>query len=169
MVEQKPSKLTTRVRFPSPAPKFGHLGDGLILEALTQWRGDNSSGSLALTRRTCAATWRACRIATPATRWGGWSVTSLCGEVAEWLKAADCKSARASVRWFESSPLHHFPFERPRATQGSSPRPGMKTSARGQETSIPNESRHAARNCYRRLTPKRRKIRGKLAQPSQMT
>ena len=30
------------------------------------------------------------------------------GEVAEWLKAADCKSARASVRWFESSPLHHI-------------------------------------------------------------
>src|SRR4029079_18935690 len=29
------------------------------------------------------------------------------GEVAEWLKAVDCKSARASVRWFESSPLHH--------------------------------------------------------------
>src|SRR5437868_13081746 len=31
------------------------------------------------------------------------------GEVAEWLKAADCKSARASVRWFESSPLHQPP------------------------------------------------------------
>ena len=30
------------------------------------------------------------------------------GEVAEWLKAADCKSARASVRWFESSPLHQL-------------------------------------------------------------
>jgi putative endonuclease len=45
-----------------------------------------------LTRRTRAATWRAL----PAP-----------GEVAEWLKAADCKSARASVRWFESSPLHH--------------------------------------------------------------
>ena len=29
------------------------------------------------------------------------------GGVAEWLKAADCKSARDSVRWFESSPLHH--------------------------------------------------------------
>ena len=29
------------------------------------------------------------------------------GQVAEWLKAADCKSARASVRWFESSPVHH--------------------------------------------------------------
>ena len=28
------------------------------------------------------------------------------GQVAEWLKAADCKSARASVRWFESSPVH---------------------------------------------------------------
>ena len=28
MVEQKPSKLTTRVRFPSPAPKSGHPGDG---------------------------------------------------------------------------------------------------------------------------------------------
>ena len=30
----------------------------------------------------------------------------LCGQEAEWLKAADCKSARASVRWFESSPVH---------------------------------------------------------------
>ncbi len=30
------------------------------------------------------------------------------GQVAEWLKAADCKSARFSVRWFESSPVHHF-------------------------------------------------------------
>src|SRR3569623_2466584 len=30
------------------------------------------------------------------------------GQVAEWLKAADCKSARASVRWFESSPVHHY-------------------------------------------------------------
>ena len=30
--------------------------------------------------------------------------------MAEWLKAADCKSARASVRWFESSPVHHRPF-----------------------------------------------------------
>jgi hypothetical protein len=28
--------------------------------------------------------------------------------VAEWLKAADCKSARFSVRWFESSPVHHL-------------------------------------------------------------
>src|SRR3954454_14092185 len=46
----------------------------------------------ALTPDGGAAIWRACR--TP-------------GEVAEWLKAADCKSARASVRWFESSPLHH--------------------------------------------------------------
>ncbi len=31
-----------------------------------------------------------------------------CGQVAEWLKAADCKSARVSVHWFESSPVHHF-------------------------------------------------------------
>ncbi len=31
------------------------------------------------------------------------------GQVAEWLKAADCKSARVSVRWFESSPVHHPP------------------------------------------------------------
>ena len=28
------------------------------------------------------------------------------GEVAEWLMAADCKSALLRVRWFESSPLH---------------------------------------------------------------
>jgi hypothetical protein len=27
--------------------------------------------------------------------------------VAEWLKAADCKSARVRVRRFESYPLHH--------------------------------------------------------------
>jgi hypothetical protein len=33
---------------------------------------------------------------------------SLRGEVAEWLMAADCKSALLRVRWFESSPLHHF-------------------------------------------------------------
>ena len=31
------------------------------------------------------------------------------GRVAEWLKAADCKSARVSVHWFESSPFHHPP------------------------------------------------------------
>ena len=30
------------------------------------------------------------------------------GQVAEWLKAADCKSARVCVRWFESSPVHHL-------------------------------------------------------------
>ena len=30
------------------------------------------------------------------------------GEVAEWLMAADCKSAGLHLRWFESSPLHHL-------------------------------------------------------------
>jgi hypothetical protein len=35
-----------------------------------------------------------------------------CGQVAEWLKAADCKSARFSVRWFESSPVHQFSIHR---------------------------------------------------------
>ena len=33
------------------------------------------------------------------------------GGVAEWLKAADCKSARDSVRWFESSPFHHLCYQ----------------------------------------------------------
>ena len=28
------------------------------------------------------------------------------GEMAEWLMAADCKSALLRVRWFESSSLH---------------------------------------------------------------
>jgi hypothetical protein len=28
--------------------------------------------------------------------------------MAEWLKAADCKSVHASVRRFESYSLHHF-------------------------------------------------------------
>ena len=35
----------------------------------------------------------------------------MCGQVAEWLKAADCKSARASVHRFESYPVHHLPFQ----------------------------------------------------------
>ena len=29
------------------------------------------------------------------------------GGVPEWLKGADCKSAGARLRWFESNPLHH--------------------------------------------------------------
>jgi hypothetical protein len=32
-----------------------------------------------------------------------------CGEVPEWLKGADCKSAGSGLRWFESTPHHHFP------------------------------------------------------------
>ena len=38
-----------------------------------------------------------------------------CGQVAEWLKAADCKSARFSVRWFESSPVHQLPIHKTNA------------------------------------------------------
>src|SRR4029078_3846882 len=30
------------------------------------------------------------------------------GEVPEWLKGADCKSAASWLRRFESSPLHHW-------------------------------------------------------------
>jgi hypothetical protein len=41
------------------------------------------------------------------------------GGVAEWLKAADCKSARDSVRWFESSPLHHDTDHRTRFSDRS--------------------------------------------------
>ena len=41
------------------------------------------------------------------------------GGVAEWLKAADCKSARASVRWFESSPVHHRHFHSRVEVQGA--------------------------------------------------
>jgi hypothetical protein len=94
MVEQKPSKLTTRVRFPSPAPRRKPR------EAT--WHSVLCS---ALTRLCRAAIWRACSPCSPPLRTGcAWQPR---GEVAEWLKAADCKSARASVRWFESSPLHH--------------------------------------------------------------
>ena len=28
--------------------------------------------------------------------------------MAEWLKATDCKSVLERVRWFESTPAHHF-------------------------------------------------------------
>ena len=41
-------------------------------------------------------------------KWFGGIVGRL-GGVAEWLKAADCKSARVRVRRFESYPLHHKP------------------------------------------------------------
>ena len=64
----------------------------------------------ALLRHCAASRWppqggnNAVKAATPA----GW-----CGQVAEWLMAADCKSARESVRWFESSPVHHNPSETP--------------------------------------------------------
>ena len=30
------------------------------------------------------------------------------GQMAEWLKAADCKSADVRLRRFESYPLHHY-------------------------------------------------------------
>ena len=36
------------------------------------------------------------------------SVRKNCAGVAEWLKAADCKSAGVSLRWFESIRLHHL-------------------------------------------------------------
>ena len=35
------------------------------------------------------------------------SKRSAFGQVAEWLKAADCKSVLIRVRWFESIPVHH--------------------------------------------------------------
>src|SRR6478672_8439254 len=109
MVEQKPSKLTTRVRFPSPAPAFAKATAGKPAErwiakaarrslgeggpaARDDWHSSLDRVDSFLTRRHMA------RLPAP-------------GEVAEWLKAADCKSARASVRWFESSPLHHCPSE----------------------------------------------------------
>ncbi len=31
-----------------------------------------------------------------------------CGEVPEWLKGADCKSAGSGLRGFEPHPHHHF-------------------------------------------------------------
>ena len=62
-------------------------------------------GSLGATPRHAARSVRA-REARRAKR-----LSRRCGQVAEWLKAADCKSARASVRWFESSPVHHPVFQ----------------------------------------------------------
>lgn len=54
------------------------------------------------------------------------------GQVAEWLMAADCKSADESLRWFESSPAH----QAPRGVQNFAiriaiPRPLHAYSARG--------------------------------------
>ena len=39
-------------------------------------------------------------------------IRALIGGVPEWLKGADCKSAGARLRWFESNPLHHRPLTR---------------------------------------------------------
>src|SRR5438270_547562 len=95
------------LRTVSPESDLGHVNS--ISQKMCLFRGTvavsgNSRGVPALTRHGRLAIWRACspcavrrdllRVATP-------------GGVAERLKAADCKSARASVRWFESSPLHH--------------------------------------------------------------
>tara|TARA_R110000787_G_scaffold168978_4_gene281720 strand:+ start:895 stop:1125 length:231 start_codon:yes stop_codon:yes gene_type:complete len=44
----------------------------------------------------------------PMTIWRFYPTRFDLGQVAEWLMAADCKSARESVRWFESSPVHHL-------------------------------------------------------------
>ena len=35
------------------------------------------------------------------------------GGMAEWSIAADCKSAELSLRWFESSSLHHLNLQAP--------------------------------------------------------
>lgn len=38
------------------------------------------------------------------------NVSLYCGEMAEWLKATDCKSVPAMVRWFESYSLQLLSF-----------------------------------------------------------
>ena len=131
MVEQKPSKLMTRVRFPSPAPPKSVRGTD-VSEARerserrpstvrgTDFGGSREQGARRPPTRPAhnlppvdsiavARHWPRPIVRTiigaegiPSTSFG----PSPPGEVAEWLKAADCKSARASVRWFESSPLH---------------------------------------------------------------
>ena len=103
MVEQKPSKLTTRVRFPSPAPELTVRGTVRSGAPVAQRRVDKPHGATRVDRHSPAR--HMARLPTP-------------GQVAEWLKAADCKSARASVRWFESSPVHHTPSERRRRLFG---------------------------------------------------
>jgi hypothetical protein len=93
------------------------------------------------------------------------------GEVAEWLKAADCKSARASVRWFESSPLHH-PSPRPRAGIWCGFPAAALIEIALRSYSHPNRVElhtRANRSVNVDDTPKWRKISGKLANPVKMT
>ena len=118
MVEQKPSKLTTRVRFPSPAPPKSVRGtnfcgtlsaaegpstvrEQFLCGARRAKRGSDLKHAMPI----LAASHASVRLTAPRRQAIGPAAHR--GEVAEWLKAADCKSARASVRWFESSPLHH--------------------------------------------------------------
>ncbi len=157
MVEQKPSKLTTRVRFPSPAPdsasggwpKPGAREQSERRRATAGW----SAGASAKARRhadieraTVTAS-RPSRVDTPtAPPFGAPACTD--GEVAEWLKAADCKSARASVRWFESSPLHHPSDQSVRARPGRSV--GSPTDRRRDRRRSACRSGFPARRCHRR-------------------
>src|SRR3546814_18770270 len=60
-----------------------------------------------MSRATPAGTWMGALTWTARGGIGPPSLRRSQGQVAEWLKAADCKSARVSVRWFESSPVHH--------------------------------------------------------------
>ena len=68
MVEQKPSKLTTRVRFPSPAPDFGNAGGMLKFGAPERQRGATARAHATRHWRSSALTqcfgappsWRAC-------------------------------------------------------------------------------------------------------------
>ena len=137
MVEQKPSKLMTRVRFPSPAPNQDLPGAGFDLERRSAATGDlpPAGGSFCFEAHRAPERGRpSARSSSPSAHpppvdsiaaerhWPRPIVRTMIGvrgnslpppigpsppgEVAEWLKAADCKSARASVRWFESSPLH---------------------------------------------------------------
>src|SRR5688572_23522776 len=59
------------------------------------------------------------------------------GEVPEWPKGADCKSAGVCLRRFESSPLHLFHDEHARGNSSVGRAPAFQAGGRGFESRFP--------------------------------
>ena len=102
LVANHPSPLSA-LRPPLPFIGCGHFGAGAGLAGRRKRDRLKCSivrefGSRAVSRDRDGAAIRSSR--------NSCYIPRFAGEVAEWLMAADCKSALLRVRWFESSPLH---------------------------------------------------------------
>lgn len=70
-------------------------------------RSSNLLGSIMLKYCLHEGTPNTCFLVTEISELNGLEKTKIYGQVCEWLKHADCKSATERFRWFKSSPAHH--------------------------------------------------------------